>query len=100
MNVGSGYDTTTGKFKAPTDGTYLFTCQLCQHASDDIHFGMVMDDTVIHQGYFGSGKTICTSFNVITEMRQSQMVWMKMLNTDKIYQDLWRLNVFSGVLIH
>ena len=100
MNVGSGYDTTTGKFKAPTDGTYLFTCQLCQHASDDIHFGMVMDDTVIHQGYFGSGKTICTSFNVITEMRQSQMVWMKMLHTDKINQDSWRWNIFSGVLLH
>ena len=99
LNSGSGYDKTTGKFTAPIDGTYLFTCQLCPYSSKHIHYGVMVDGTEIVRGYFKTGYSVCTSFDAITELKASENVWIQSFHIDQLYEDQWRWNMFSGVLI-
>lgn len=99
-NSGSGYDNLTGKFTAPMDGTYLFTCLLCQYRSKSIHYGIVVDGLDVNRGHFLSSQAVCSNFDAIVALNATQKVWIQSFHPDQLIEDVWRWNMFSGVHLH
>ena len=102
-NIGSGYSSTTGKFTAPVNGTYIFTVQLCVTTNKAAEFGFIVDGTVStafqdkdHDEY----STASTSIQLF--LKQGQKVWVRPVNPclSCLINSGTCWNRFSGSLVH
>ena len=102
-NIGNGYNSTTGKFTAPVNGTYSFTIQLCIYYNRNGYFSLVLDGrrvTVVAN--YDHDYTTTVSTTVPLFLVQGQKVWVQSANTCSsclhYYSVCW--NQFSGSLVH
>ena len=105
LNDNDVYDANTGEFKAPVDGTYTFTANVCVDNNEYLALRFLADDTVI--GAFITGDTAwhsCTSSTAMTHLLKGQIV--KLNVADKygsghivLNDDNAHLSSFSGMLI-
>ena len=103
-NIGNGYSSSTGKFTAPVNGTFIFTVQLCVSTDHGAEFGLVLDGTTVvnfHDYDHDSSTTSSTTIPLF--LKQGQKVWV----TPHTYscsgcltEDSYCWNRFSGSLIH
>ena len=105
LNDNDVYDANTGEFKAPVDGTYMFTANVCVLYNNNLYLKFLADDAVI--GAFRSGDkdwTICTSSTAMSQLLKGQIVKLTVHNRygsgDIVKNnDNGFLSSFSGMLI-
>ena len=105
LNDNDVYDANTGEFKAPVDGTYTITANVCVHNSKALNLQFLADATVI--GSFSPGDndwTTCTSSTAMSQLLKGQIVKLTVQNRwgsgDIVHNDdNGFLSSFSGMLI-
>lgn len=101
FNIGSGYDSNTGIFTTPVDGTYLFTARLCTNTKELINYAIVVDGSDVTRGVHYGSTHDCASFNTAVVLRTGNQVWVTCaFPGNQIFGDDYRWNIFSGVLLH
>ena len=102
-NIGNGYSSSTGKFTAPVNGTFIFTVQLCVRTNHGANFGLVLDGTTVTNFYdYDHDYDTTLSTTVPLFLKQGQKVWVTQTYTCSscLYEYSYCWNRFSGSLIH
>ena len=103
-NIGNGYSSSTGKFTAPVNGTFIFTVQLCVHTNSYANFGLVLDGTTLTYFYdYDHAYYTTSSTTVPLFLKRGQKVWVTLTYGScsrclHEWSDCW--NRFLGSLIH
>ena len=108
QNRGNAYDSVTGMFTTPVDGTYTFNVQVCTHSSKWAYFQLALDrmDNVILtvSSYNGDASYTTVSNSVSYYLTEGQRLWVKSYynsgSTHTLYDNGNCWNQFSGALIH
>ena len=105
LNDHDVYNSDTGEFKTPVDGTYMFTANVCVYTNKDLSLQFLADATVI--GSFLTGDkdwSSCTSSTAMSQLLKGQIV--KLVVVDRYGSgnivnnyDNGFLSSFSGMLI-
>ncbi|WAR09793.1 C1QT3-like protein [Mya arenaria] len=108
-NIGDGYDSASGIFRTPVNGTYLFNVHLCQYKGHSIFYAIVANGVTVSSGlsYENSGY-VCISGEVVIKLNENDTVYVKSLHDDvqllrtalsSLYSYGIKAQTFSGVLI-
>ena len=105
LNDNDVYDANTGEFKAPVDGTYTFTANVCVNYYKALYLQFLADATVI--GSFRPGDKdwpSCTSSTAMSQLQKGQIVKLIVQNRIGkldivVNSDNGYLSSFSGMLI-
>ena len=102
-NIGNGYSSSTGKFTAPVNVTYIFTVQLCVNYAHFAYLSIVLDGTTVNiVRYYDQHQATTSSTTVPLFLKQGQKVWVTPTSgcSSCLYENTWCWNRFSGSLIH
>ena len=105
LNDNTVYDANTGTFKAPVDGTYMFTAKVCVQGGKYLKLSFLAQDIVI--GSFISGDIdwhSCTSSTVISELQTGHIVKLVVVERQGsgaivVNRDIGYLSSFVGTLL-
>nr|XP_022294899.1 uncharacterized protein LOC111105013 [Crassostrea virginica] len=103
---GKGYDSNTGVFTAPTEGTYLFYISIQSAHEKYIYLDIVLNGSakVRSMAHYGSGSTISiylTGTNlVILYLTLGDRVWVKRSGGTGYYSDSAHICTFSGIRLY
>lgn len=83
LNEGNVYDSSTGKYTAPLNGTYLFSTTLCFNTAMWAFIHFIVDGTP--NGVFLAGNSQgrdahCASSTVTVFLQKGMQVWLKVYN--------------------
>ncbi|XP_053385394.1 hemicentin-1-like isoform X2 [Mercenaria mercenaria] len=102
VNQGGSYNSSTGIFVAPRNGTYIFNAQMCTHSSRSFNFHIMVKDAAYASVYayaYNSYECAFTQAVVVLETNQQAFVkfgtWFGKLVQTSNYR-----NFFSGSLVH
>ncbi|KAL4232840.1 hypothetical protein ACF0H5_007527 [Mactra antiquata] len=108
FNNGKAYDSSSGIFTVPVNGTYLFTIHICVNPGKDFYYGIVYDDILNTSGLFSDSSYVkCYTADAIMQLDVGQKVWLICVNnrsSGNILEErtstasYW--NTFSGILVH
>jgi len=103
LDVGGGYDSSTGYYKAPVNGMYRITIQICGNYDKwFVAFIMANDKQVGYASSLGgSVEVTCATGSALAYLKRGQKVWVRcqLVSANGIYDGLDMWNSFSGVLI-
>lgn len=99
-NHGNGYSNHAGDFRAPVDGTYVFSVTLVDLSVNDAHFAIVKGTTDVGNLYLrGQGMPLTTtSTTVVLDLAQGEDVFIKNKNLDQSLFGNYYCS-FSGFLL-
>ena len=104
INEGAGYDTSTGIFTAPIGGLYQFVVHLCTGYKMYTFIGLMLDGKVIAaDANNGDVHYTCSTLGAIVRVKSGEQVWVKSLassSSRQLYEDDYRMNTFSGMLVN
>ena len=100
LNMGNGYNPTTGKFTAPVDGVYQISLSYLQQSGYQSDVQLIKDGTVYsevhatHKSYDQLSKT------VLIQLKKGQTVWVRLRKSSSyaVYGRS-RYTTFGGYLI-
>jgi hypothetical protein len=99
LNIGNGFNASTGEFTSPYNATYFFLA-----SSEDPSFSRVMDialvvdNTELDQVYSDTQPFwIPVSILGVAKMKQGQKAWVKVRGSNIFFN--WNKTAFSGFLI-
>ena len=100
LNIGSGYNPSTGKFTAPVDGIYQISVSYLQQNGYRSHVQLIKDGKVYselhayHKSYDQLSKT------VLMQLKKGQTAWVRMVKrSDGAVHGGSRYTTFAGYLI-
>ena len=100
LNIGKGYNPSTGKFTAPVDGVYQISFSYLQKSGYKSQVRLIKDGTVytiveaMHKSYDQLGKT------VLIQLKKGQIVWVRLVkNSSYAVYGSGKYTTFSGYLI-
>ncbi|KAL3853092.1 hypothetical protein ACJMK2_016670 [Sinanodonta woodiana] len=98
LNEGNGYDSSTGRFRAPFRGFYFFSVTIVKSPSSEIHLLIMKDDVEIGRVFSGNAPSDSGSVTVVSVMEKGQVTYVKEKNTtpETMYGDNWAH--FTGLL--
>ncbi|XP_053375911.1 complement C1q and tumor necrosis factor-related protein 9A-like isoform X2 [Mercenaria mercenaria] len=103
-NEGSGYDTSTGIFTAPVEGLYQFTVHVCSKTGKYSVIGLSLAGKVVAAAVnYDKDSETCSSVGAVVRMNSGEQIWVKCTSgysTYRLYQDNYRMNTFSGILLN
>ncbi|VDI29729.1 Hypothetical predicted protein [Mytilus galloprovincialis] len=77
INIGGGYDSSTGIFTAPRNGIYIFSCTIVSSGGSDVQFQINKNDQFYTGGYAArtnyGGQTVYS----IIELKTGDQVYVK-----------------------
>ncbi|XP_060586448.1 uncharacterized protein LOC132742139, partial [Ruditapes philippinarum] len=104
INDGNAYNTSTGIFTAPVNGTYSFSIQMCANVNKEVFVDLIVDGTTYAILYvYDRYSYPCNSADTFAALHKHSKVFVKCTDgctSNYIYADVYRINSFSGYLIH
>ncbi|CAG2256652.1 C1QL [Mytilus edulis] len=77
INIGNGYDSTTGWFTAPRSGIYEFNCLIRAIGSNDVHFQLNKNDAPYTLGYASKGYYDSQTISSTVKLMENDRVYIK-----------------------
>ncbi|KAK3601559.1 hypothetical protein CHS0354_027795 [Potamilus streckersoni] len=98
VNEGNCYDSSTGRFRAPFRGLYIFSVTILKLSSTNVHLLIMKDNVEIGRVFSGTSLSDSGSVTVVTVMEKGQVSYVKEFsgNTETIHGDNWAS--FTGLL--
>lgn len=97
LNEGAGYNDSTGEFKAPENGLYLFHAQLCVLPKRWIFTSIDVDTkSVARGGHNYQDSHFCSSLSAIVRVRKGQKVVFKAIHPTSLSTDTASQSQFFG----
>lgn len=106
LNQEDVYDVTTGKFTAPRNGTYAFTCSLCASANKLMSFRIVVDGNMISKEHFMDKDYIgSVSSYAVAVLNKGMKAWIQIEYSSSSNSLYWSSgshcwNRFSGHILN
>eukprot|EP00916_Digyalum_oweni_P008438 GHVL01014134.1.p1 GENE.GHVL01014134.1~~GHVL01014134.1.p1 ORF type:complete len:419 (-),score=28.09 GHVL01014134.1:60-1316(-) len=102
-NQGNGYNSATGKFTAPYNGTYCFMSSLFGYGSGHhIEVSLMVDgkqDLVLYTDFGSAGDYDAASLQGVVSVRAGQSVWLQADGGHNQFSTGSNANSFSGFLV-
>nr|XP_022304291.1 multimerin-1-like [Crassostrea virginica] len=99
-NKGQGYSSSSGKFTAPRDGTYVFTVTVVSYSTNHLRLDIVHDGVRKVRTYSHSSTHYQTGTNlVVLELDRGDAVWVKRYVGRGYYTYSVPLTTFSGFIL-
>nr|XP_022320446.1 eisosome protein 1-like [Crassostrea virginica] len=99
-NKGHGYSSSSGKFTAPRDGTYVFTLTVVSYGSNSLTLYIVHDAVSKVRTYSTGYASYQTGTNlVVLELDRGDAVWIKRGGGRGYYTNSVPLTTFSGFIL-
>ncbi|KAL3853097.1 hypothetical protein ACJMK2_016675 [Sinanodonta woodiana] len=98
LNEGNCYDSSTGQFRAPFRGLYIFSVTMLQISSTHVHLLIMKDNVEIGRVFSGTSTSDSGSVTVVTVMEKGQVAYVKEMLTspETMHGDNWAH--FTGLL--
>jgi hypothetical protein len=104
FNEGDVYSRQTGKFTATTNGTYLFTIDICVYGSKYLFVDIMVDGKAYTKKYIEDTDNVdCHTADTVAVLKAGQSVWVQPSDSSSgniIYHSSFIWSTFSGVLLH
>jgi hypothetical protein len=104
FNEESAFDSSTGKFTVPVNGTYLFAVIFCVNSGQSLYIDITVDDQTTQPVVLRSqSNAACQSAALLDVLIVGQTAGVKVtrsFSTHTVYHGQYRWNTFSGTLIH
>nr|XP_022287429.1 uncharacterized protein LOC111100109 [Crassostrea virginica] len=99
-NKGQGYSSSSGKFTAPRDGTYVFTVTAVSYSSDNLELDIVHDGVRKVRTWSSSFTSYQTGTNlVVLELDRGDAVWVRRDTGHGYYSQSVPMTTFSGFIL-
>lgn len=103
QDTADSYDNTTGIFRAPLAGTYLFNVQFCLASGIRyIHYHIVVENVAVtHTLLYDASQRFCNSATTIVILEKDHSVHVKVMSTSghALTEQKGERNMFTGVLL-
>ncbi|XP_053396187.1 hemicentin-1-like [Mercenaria mercenaria] len=103
LNKGAAYNSSTGIFIVPANGTYTFSAQICTSVKHEMHFSIMADSTALVSTYGTKYNTYCEcpSVQTVAVLNKNQKVfvqWQTFSSPNRVGVCTGRvfMNYFSG----
>uniref|UniRef100_UPI00358F4651 caprin-2 isoform X4 n=1 Tax=Myxine glutinosa TaxID=7769 RepID=UPI00358F4651 len=100
--LGECFDTMTGRFHCPINGTYIFFFHILKLAVNvPLYVNLMKNNEVLVSAYANDGAPDheTASNHVLIRLLQGDQVWLR-LHRGTIYGSSWKYSTFSGYLIY
>lgn len=77
INIGNGYDSTTGWFTAPRSGIYEFNCLIRATGNNQVHFQLNTNDAPYTLGYASKGYYDSQTISSTVKLMENDRVCIK-----------------------
>lgn len=98
VDTHSAYNTKTGMFTAPLDGTYYFAATTCTGHKECVVHGILHDNRRLASSCICAMHS-CTSSSAVVYLKKNEIVWVQILALSILSDDHHRKSSFSGYLI-
>ncbi|KAK5848766.1 hypothetical protein PBY51_008459 [Eleginops maclovinus] len=101
-NLGEMFDTRTGRFTSPVNGTYVFLFHILKLAINvPLYINLMNNEEVMVSAYANDGAPDheTASNHAILPLFQGDQVWLR-LHRGAIYGSTWKYSTFSGFLLY
>eukprot|EP00105_Crassostrea_gigas_P042079 XP_019926227.1 PREDICTED: uncharacterized protein LOC105336352 [Crassostrea gigas] len=99
-NNGNGYNPSTGKFTAPTDGTYVFFVTVNTYGSNYIYLDIVLNGLQKVRTMSHNSANYMTGTNMaVLQLYTGNSVWVSRSSGQSYYTDSVPITTFSGFLL-
>lgn len=99
-NNGNGYNSSTGKFTAPTDGTYVFFVTVTPHGLRALYLDIVQNGvSKVRSMSHGSTAYQMGSNMAVLQLDKGNSVWVRRLAGQSYYSYSVPVTTFSGFLL-
>ncbi|KAL3853102.1 hypothetical protein ACJMK2_016679 [Sinanodonta woodiana] len=98
LNEGNCYDSSTGRFRAPFRGLYIFSVTMLKISSTNVHLLIMKDNVEIGRVFSGTSTSDSGSVTVVTVMEKGQVAYVKEMSAspETMHGDNWAH--FTGLL--
>ncbi|CAC5394170.1 C1QL [Mytilus coruscus] len=99
INVGGGYDSTTGIFTAPRNGIYIFSCTIMANGGGNVQFQLNKNDLLYTNGYAAKSDYGTQTVNSLVKLKTGDKVYIKHRTgtSQTVYGN--HFSTFSGYLL-
>ncbi|VDI29728.1 Hypothetical predicted protein [Mytilus galloprovincialis] len=77
INIGGGYDSSTGIFTAPRNGIYVFTGVIMSNGNNAVHFQLNKNDQFYTSGFAVNSNYGAQTVNSLAELKTGDKVYIK-----------------------
>ena len=99
-NKGQGYSSSSGKFTAPRDGTYVFTVTVVSYESNLLSLSIVQDGVIkVLTWSTGNARDQTGTNLVVLELDRGDAVWVKCVSGRGYHTNSVPYTTFSGFIL-
>ena len=100
LNIGNGYNPSTGKFTAPVDGIYQISYSYLQQNGVSSYVQLIKDGAVYSEVHANHKSHDQLSKTVLVQLKKGQAVWIRLYNSSSYaVNGSGRYTTFAGYLI-
>ncbi|XP_071166059.1 heavy metal-binding protein HIP-like [Mytilus edulis] len=99
INIGGGYDSSTGIFTAPRSGIYIISCTIMASGSSEVQFQLNKNDQLYTNGYATKSGYAAQTINSLVDLRKGDKMYIKHRTgaSQPVYGE--HFSTFSGYLL-